>query len=463
MQARKCGLMIIGIDDTDSREGMCTTYLAAVLIEKLKKYGAVKEHPLLVRLNPNIIYKTRGNAALAIPLELYNGKSAEKVKEVVIGTVKDMAVFSDENTNPGVVFVENATEKMLSDLAKFSMRAVQDVLEIREAKELLERHGIHHRGFKNGRGLIGALAAAGFALSELPDFTYELIAYREKKRWGTLREIEEDSVWAADAATYPDTWDTVDYENKRIVFAPHSPDPILFGIRGKSECAVREAFSIVKSEPIERYVVYKTNQNTDMHLIPARIGEAKNDRSYILKGTVSSPPKTIEGGHVIFGLLENGANLECAAFEPTKGFRNIIRQLRSGDEITVCGGVKERTLNIEKIRVIYLNVHELRNPLCCGKRMKSMGKEQGYRCEKCGAVRKEQVTETLQRNLSPGFYEVPPSARRHLSKPLIRFQETKAACACVRSKKCEQAVDPQHLQGNFSLPRKRPFFHQPAW
>ncbi len=433
--------MIIGLDDTDSREGMCTTYLAAVLIEKLKKFGTVKEYPFLVRLNPNIIYKTRGNAALAIPLELENCKDAEKVKELVIETVKDMAVFSDDNTNPGVVFVENATEEMISDLARFSMRVVQNVLEIQEAKELLEHHGINHMGFKNGRGLIGALAAAGFVLCGLPDFTYELIAYREKERWGTLRKIDADSVWAADAATHPDTWDTVDYENMRIVFAPHSPDPILFGIRGNSESAVRATFSMIKSEPIERYVVYKTNQNTDMHLIPARISEVKNDRSYTLTGKVSSPPKTIVGGHVIFGLADDCASLECAAFEPTKGFRNIIRQLRSGDEVTVYGSVKDGTLNVEKIRINSLDANELRNPLCCAKRMKSMGREQGYRCEKCGLVRKEQVIETLQRDLLPGFYEVPPSARRHLSKPLIRYRETQAASACVRSKKCEQPVD----------------------
>ena len=31
--------MIIGIDDTDSREGMCTTYLGAVLIGRLEEAG----------------------------------------------------------------------------------------------------------------------------------------------------------------------------------------------------------------------------------------------------------------------------------------------------------------------------------------------------------------------------------------------------------------------------------------
>lgn len=414
--------MIIGIDDTDSKEGMCTTYLAAVLVEKLMKYGTIQEYPLLVRLNPNIKYKTRGNAAIALPLELKSSKDTDNIEQLVTRTLENMAVLSDKNTNPGVVFIEETTEQMRVDLAQFSIRAVREVLKIQEARELLKKYEISHKGFKNGRGLIGALAAAGFAVNGLPDFTYELIAYRRKKQWGTPREIDEESVWAADAATFPGTWDTVDPENKRIVFAPHSPDPILFGIRGNSENAVRRAFTMVRSEPIERYTVYMTNQNTDMHLFRARIADVLDDRSYILEGSVSKPPRTIKGGHVILEITDGCAAMECAAFEPTKGFRSIIRQLRVGDTIEVYGSVKDRTLNMEKIKITSLNLYEPRNPLCCGKRMKSMGRDQGYRCEKCGITKQEQEIETLNRNIRIGFYEVPPSARRHLSKPLIRNQ-----------------------------------------
>ena len=411
--------MIIGLDDTDSKEGMCTTYLAAVLIEKLVAFGRIEGYPLLVRLNPNIIYKTRGNAAMAIPIDLKRSEDAGTVRKMVIDLVEEMAEFSAENTNPGVVFIEDASEDVKKELARFSLRAVQDVLEISEAEAILSRYGIIHKGFKNGRGLIGALAAAGFALTGLPDITYEIIAYREKNMWGTPREIDEDSVWKA--AEQPDTWDTVDHENRRIVFAPHSPDPILFGIRGKSELAVRRAYSFVKSEPVERYVVYMTNQNTDMHLLRAKISEALDSRSYILEGTVSRSPQTIEGGHVIFEISDGSAFIECAAFEPTKGFRSIIRNLSAGDEVTVYGSVKDGTLNLEKLKVTALNQNELRNPLCCGKRMKSMGYGQGFRCEKCGTKAKEQVIESIKRNISTGFYEVPPSARRHLSKPLVRY------------------------------------------
>jgi len=78
---------------------------------------------------------------------------------------------------------------------------------------------------------------------------------------------------------------------------------------------------MIRSEPVERYIVYRTNQNTDMHLINAKIHEVRNDRSYILSGTISKSPRTIMGGHIIFEISENGAHIECTAFEPNKRFQ----------------------------------------------------------------------------------------------------------------------------------------------
>ena len=61
--------MRIGIDDTDSPAGMCTTYLGAVLADRLSDAGMVVTGSLLVRLNPNVIHKTRGNAAICLDLQ----------------------------------------------------------------------------------------------------------------------------------------------------------------------------------------------------------------------------------------------------------------------------------------------------------------------------------------------------------------------------------------------------------
>ena len=57
----------IGIDDTDSPDGMCTTYLACHIIDKLKEVGIeIVGYPRLIRLNPFARFKTRETAALLL-------------------------------------------------------------------------------------------------------------------------------------------------------------------------------------------------------------------------------------------------------------------------------------------------------------------------------------------------------------------------------------------------------------
>jgi len=68
--------MLLGVDDTDSPSGGCTTHLLTELV------GLAHEHrldvlgePRLVRLNPNVPWKTRGNAALSLRLGRGHGRS----------------------------------------------------------------------------------------------------------------------------------------------------------------------------------------------------------------------------------------------------------------------------------------------------------------------------------------------------------------------------------------------------
>ncbi|MCJ7741993.1 MAG: tRNA(Ile2) 2-agmatinylcytidine synthetase, partial [Methanoregula sp.] len=50
----------------------------------------------------------------------------------------------------------------------------------------------------------------------------------------------------------------------------------------------------------------------------------------------------------------------------------------------------------------------------------SDGKGKGYKCKKCGAKAGEPEVQVISRSLNTGWYEVPPTARRHLAKPLCR-------------------------------------------
>lgn len=420
-----CKKIIIGIDDTDSREGMCTTYLGALLMEELCAFGSPAGEPLLVRLNPTIPYKTRGNAAVALCFE---SDEPEKIIEHVVSRISSMARMECENTNPGVVFIEEGDfEKAKPLLSDFFIRAVRDVISIDDARSLAESLGLAYRAFKNGRGLIGALAACGAMLNQDWEHTYEFLTYRKGEACGTKRLVDSESLFEADSETYPETWDSVDRFNELVVCVPRSPDPVLYGIRGDTREAVEKAVAMVSSEETERSCIYRTNQGTDMHIIRADgVDDIREMHSYMLQGTVMSPAITIRGSHSIFVLGDDaGRTIDCAAFEPTKNFREVVRRLAPGDRVVVYGSFMEDTLNIEKMRILSLaDQFEEKNPACpsCGKRMKSAGSGQGYRCKRCATSASETESFRVERDLSPGFYEVPPCARRHLAKPLVRLR-----------------------------------------
>src|SRR3989442_3799682 len=67
MLARPGMPLYLGVDDTDSLRGMCTTFLATELVRALGAWDLIG-YPRLVRLNPNIPWKTRGNGAICLRL-----------------------------------------------------------------------------------------------------------------------------------------------------------------------------------------------------------------------------------------------------------------------------------------------------------------------------------------------------------------------------------------------------------
>jgi tRNA(Ile2)-agmatinylcytidine synthase len=403
--------MRIGIDDTDSPAGMCTTYLGAVLIRRLMQLGMTPGEARVIRLNPNVTWKTRGNAAVCLEVRgdpaIAFGSACQLVEE--------LADFSCENTNPGVVVVN---EPLPPD---FYLQAVQDFCEIDEAVALLDRCNAFYRGYKNGRGLIGATAAV---CSELPDRTYELLAYRKPERWGSVREVDGESLFAAEKATFPHTWDSVDRESGTVVCVPHTPDPVLFGIRGESPEWVSVARSRVDSEEPALEQVFVTNQGTDVHLIGQHSGSHREGCSYIIRGVVRARPETGRGGHVSVVIEDDSGHIiRCMAYEPTKKFRQLVRSLVPGDEVTVAGSFKRGSINLEKLCIRALASPTLiKPPLCpyCGKRMTSAGWQKGYKCRACSTRVKDPEISFPHRPVMCGWYEVPPSARRHLARPLCR-------------------------------------------
>ncbi len=408
----------IGLDDTDSRKGGCTTYIGAILLRRIRDEGYnIIGYPRLVRLNPNCPYKTRGNAAIALAVE---ADSPEPFEDIVSSIIEEYAELQAVGTDPGAVLLLGEPSY---ELKEYYWHVVRDLSTKEEAEKIARQNKVRLLEWNMGRGIIGALAAIGADLTR--DKTYELIAHRKKEYWGTVRSFDPRSVWEMDRRTYPLTFDNVDRETGEIRITPHTPCPVLLGIRGVTPNILEEAYKMLTiNEPVEFYTIFETNQGTDAHLQLMRIKDVKNNVSAIIDGVVKSKPRFTVGGHVFFTLGDDTGEITCAAYEPTKKFRHIIIELEPGDKVTVYGAVKKKpqgfTLNLEKIHIKSLvDLKIVKPPTCpiCSKKMEKIDKTR-YFCRDCNAFSRSPEVINIGRKILCGIYEVPPSARRHLSKPL---------------------------------------------
>jgi tRNA(Ile2)-agmatinylcytidine synthase len=396
----------------------------------LKELGVTfVDYPLLIRLNPNAPWKTRGNGAVCLRLSVPDEK-LDAVKRIIINAIETQGKFQCDNTNPGLIFHEGVVPL---ELNSFYESVLTTIVKLDEAEKLIDRHCSSAVGWKNRRGLIGALASIGATLTG--DHTYELLTYRKTDNFGKKRLIDNNSVKLMDKQL-GDTFNNVDPDKDQILITPRGPDPVLYGVRGETAESVYTAFGMIKAlEPVEMWAIFRSNQGTDAHLTKKyRISELEPFYPSVVEGEVTGKIKIIEGGHVIFTLKDETGVVDCAAYEPSGGFRFVARSIRSGDFVRVSGGVRKvdagLTINLERLEVLKL-VRDIRlvNPHCpeCGRSTESMGREQGFRCKVCGnrKIGIAKVEEEVKRSLQLGVYLPPIRAERHLTKPLKRYGREK--------------------------------------
>ncbi len=413
----------IGFDDTDSPYGMCTTYLAYKVVEFLKKERTeFLDFPKLVRFNPNIPWKTRGNGAVGISIRT---KRPHRTKQMIR---KFVIRYSDtkNGANPGLVFLEEET--IPENLKKFSKLAMWNLISRTKAKRFVKENSLESYFFGNGQGLVGAVGSIGYSFE---DQTLELLSYRKKSMFGKKRNLESNSVKMMQDQTFPHTFNSFDEKKRKVMIAPHGPDPVFCGIRGEDPGSLLTAFELIETnENLAGYMIFKSNQGTGDHL--QNQFDVTNIKPYMsgtLTGYISEEPVSAEGRHVFFSLNSRGSEIACAVYRETR-MTPIAMRLRRGDKVTVGGGIRKasknhpRTLNVEFIRVLELaEILEHKNPLCdnCNKRMKSKGRGQGFECIRCGrkAINKESYV--MNRRLENKLYIPAISAHRHLTKPRQRI------------------------------------------
>ncbi len=415
----------IGIDDTDSPKGMCTTFLAYKIVKFLEKNKVqFVDYPSLIRFNPNIPWKTRGNGAVRLSIKTNNPK---KIKNKITKFVDDYSETKN-GANPGLVFYEN--EIVTPSFHKFSELALWKLISREKAKQFILENKIDSFYLGNGQGLVGAIGAIGYKFS---DHTFELLSYRKKSQFGKKRIIAKDSVKNMQSVTFPETFNSYDIESDRALITPHGPDPVFYGIRGENAESVVTASKIVKAnEKLDGYMVFKSNQGTSDHLKnELDVNDLRPYTSGFLVGQVCSNPIMMQGGHVFFSIRVKDKKIKCGIYKPTK-ITMIAQNLILNDKIRIGGGIRKASKNHERIvNVEFLDVMELAkdirvsNPSCkkCSKKMKSKGSKQGFECTKCGSKSSSKITSEIPRKIQCKLYLPVMSAHRHLTRPYQRIKK----------------------------------------
>jgi tRNA(Ile2)-agmatinylcytidine synthase len=423
-------MLHIGFDNTDSIRRRCTTHLAFKIISYLVQDRDVKfiDYPLLIRLNPNIPWKTRGNGAICLRIAARKPESTIDYIKNAILTYSDI----ENGANPGLVIHENI--RIPNSVRFFSYTALYNVLNMHEASKVAEKEGISCYRYGNGHGVIGALAAIGSLLEA--DHTFESISYRKHYNLGTPRHLDRQTVMRMNVETFPRTFNNVDPQQSRILISPRGPDPVFCGIRGEDPAIVIKSLILVNpSEKLDGYTVFRTNQGTNMHLQNRlTLSEVKPYMAGYTRGTICRTPKVIQGGHVLFEICDAaGGSYPVAVYEPT-GLGVLASRLAIGDLVDIGYGVRGgEEKNSSILNVEYLSILSLKsivipiNPVCrkCKKRMKSEGRGKGYQCERCKFKTFEKCNVTKPRNLIPGMYLPVIRSHRHLTKPMQRFGQEK--------------------------------------
>lgn len=423
--------LIIGIDSHDSPFGGCTTHFTVFLIDhffKHKKQLKLLTPPSLVRLNPFVPWKTRGNAAVSLTFGYEDNLDVEDLAETIIYLSNKYSGFAGgERKDNGIILIENPSEDDEVFYKKLYRKAVTDVLDPNLVIEKIRKTSSKKKLYGK-RGIVGAAAAIGFNfVREI--VSYELLVYRDHANYAKQRRVVWESIKKLEKEYYDDIFNNYDFKRNVPVAIPRGPDPVLFGLRGKNPCLLLEIYKNVRvEEKISYSMLFVTNQHSDAHSVYRTIGNLRAYQAGYITGLVSESPQILRGGHVKIVLSDATGSIDVYFYSPTKPMSIYASQLRKGDLIRVLGGTIPSTngkLIFEAHKFWLLEatpIVKILNPRCprCGKRMKSSGRNKGYKCPRCGYkvsgnLEKEIVIE--KRNISVGPYTPPPGRINHLVKP----------------------------------------------
>jgi tRNA(Ile2)-agmatinylcytidine synthase len=413
----------LAIDDTDSSKSGCTTYTLSLIIDEMIKQDSNLNfigYPQLIRCNPNVPYKTRGNGALVLRVKtILTGKKLIEIAKKIIQNQSD----EDQETQPIALVLSEKELKGYDFKTQFYYLAMRECLDYRLIE--LNFKNLFYWPSKERRSIIGSLAALCF--EDTNDYTFELITYRLPKNLTKIRLVDVNQVEYLQSEFEKEIFSCFDNQERRELIAPSGPDPVLYGIRGEKPYFLIKFMNKLRSEPVESYTIFQTNQATNHHVLDGN----NSLRNYsVFSGVIEiyGEIQEIQGGHVKLKARYNNVLLEIIAFEPTKTLPKVLRESIIGDIYFIHGAVDNKndmiTIKLEKIRIIHLEVKSnITAPICknCELRTTSAGFLKGYKCNYCNFTTFNYEITYIDRNYYINQQILPTKgAQRHLTRPYSR-------------------------------------------
>ncbi|KSW11752.1 hypothetical protein CF15_02770 [Pyrodictium occultum] len=351
----------IGLDSFDTAFAGCTTHFASIILHQALREGYEPvDYPWLIRLNPAVPWKTRGNGAVALLLHVDSRSDAERLAQLVRKASRLYATAPEGKAAYVILVLEDA--ERLEDymehrprcLERLYLRAVHESVPLRLAEKCLRETATLTAGYggAGSRGLVGSLAALGAVLS---DYTFELLAYRRLKNWAKPRRIDEESVIEYDLKTRPYTFMNYDYEEGRVLIAPHGYDPVLYGVRGERPDILLKALDTIEAgEEPSHWTIFRSNQATGAHLRRKPVARVRPYDNPVVEGRIEDV-KRLPGGHVLARICDETGCIDTAFYRETGRLRRIVLRLPSGSLVEAGGQAKPHrgrlTLNAEYLCV----------------------------------------------------------------------------------------------------------------
>ena len=400
----------IGLDDTDSVEGGCTTWDFHLLLSYIEDSGYEIKSPRLVRLWPFAPDRTRGNAALSA--EVIIAPEQEQEFKKILGNWFEERYRSQEGIKPKEDTAHPSLVWSPVQLPEeWYWEAVRGYIKPDErVKQLNDQTGVNYWFEGSNRGVVGATSSISWRGSE--DWTWEATAWREKSAIGKRRVVPTTSVFEM-SEKFPSTILNRDPNAGKSLISPRTPCPVLYGIRSEEEDVAKDAHLFLQcDDDVEKAAamrVHRSNQATGDHIKEVKMG------------VVISSINEVKGGHASIFVFSEGKRYALVAFKQGGAVNSLLRRTVIGDIVEWGGLVSlDGEFHLESLSVVDAVPRSLQRPLClCGQRFQRQGIGQPLRCQSCGELSNSVWCSNIFQDENV-WVQPHPTHRRHLAKPLSR-------------------------------------------